>query len=85
MDGDKIQIDRILNKEIEVIGYKIRPSKFSKNKSGQCLTLQINSLDGDKRILFTGSDVLIKQIEQYGDQIPFFATIKKVDKYYTLS
>lgn len=42
-------------------------------------------LDGDRRVLFTGSDVLIEQVETYGDQIPFAATIKKIDRYYTLS
>jgi len=36
-------------------------------------------------VLFTGSDVLIEQMEKYGDQIPFAATIKKIDRYYTLS
>jgi len=41
LDGDKIKIDDILNKEIEVIGYSIKNSKYSKNKNGDYLTLQI--------------------------------------------
>jgi len=84
LDGDKIPIERILNREIEVIGHRIAKSKYQKNSSGQCLTLQI-VLDGERRVVFTGSDVLIEQLRRYGDQVPFVATIRKVDKYYTLS
>jgi len=29
--------------------------------------------------------VLIDQLEKYGNEIPFTATIKKIDRYYTLS
>jgi len=39
----------------------------------------------DRKVVFTGSDVLIEQMERYGEEIPFVATIKKVDRYYTLS
>jgi len=85
LDGDKISIERILNKEIEIIDYKISPSKYTKNKSGKCLTLQFIGEDGQRHILFTGSDVLIGQMERYGDELPFIATIRKVDRYYTLS
>lgn len=84
LDGEKIQIERVLNQEIEIIGYNIRPSKYGKNTSGQCLTLQF-VLSEQRRVLFTGSDVLIGQMQKYGDRIPFLATIRKVDKYYTLS
>jgi hypothetical protein len=84
LDGEKIQIERVLNQEIEVIGYSLRPSKYGKNVSGMCLTLQF-ILSEQRRVLFTGSDVLIGQLQKYGDRIPFLATIRKVDKYYTLS
>jgi hypothetical protein len=84
LDGDKTRLDDIINREILVIGHSIKKSRYDKNNSGKVLTLQFE-LDGDRRILFTGSDVLIEQIEKYGDQIPFAATIKKIDRYYTLS
>jgi hypothetical protein len=84
LDGDKTRLDDIINREILVIGHSIKRSRYDKNNSGKVLTLQFE-LDGDRRILFTGSDVLIEQIEKYGDQIPFAATIKKIDRYYTLS
>jgi hypothetical protein len=85
LDGDKIPIERVLNKEIEIIGYRVTSSKYPKNKSGKCLTLQFTADDGERHILFTGSDVLIEQTERYGEKIPFLAVIKKINKYYTLS
>jgi hypothetical protein len=36
-------------------------------------------------VLFTGSDVLIEQMQKYGDQISFAATIKKIDRYFILT
>jgi hypothetical protein len=58
-----------------VIAFKIEDSKFE-NK-GKCLTLQIE-YDNSKRIVFTGSVVLMQQIEQVPkDKFPFKATIVK--------
>ncbi|MDZ7831619.1 MAG: hypothetical protein U5L07_07690 [Desulfobacterales bacterium] len=86
LDGAKARIDDILNQEIEFIGSKIAESKFSKNKSGKCLTLQfIDPKTGERRVVFTGSDVLINQLEKYHEKLPFLATIKRVDRYYLLT
>lgn len=84
LDGDKIKIEQILDQEVLVIGCNIRRSKYEKNRSGKCLLMQME-IDGEHRVLFTGSDVLIEQMEKYGEQIPFVATIKKIDRFYTLS
>lgn len=84
LDGEKIKIDDILNIEVNVIGYNIRKSKFGKNASGKCLAMQIE-INGDRRVVFTGSDVLIGQLERYGEQIPFLAVVRKIDRFYTLS
>lgn len=84
MDGKKAKIESVLNKEIEVIGYKVTESQYKKSNSDSCLTLQF-VLDGEKHVLFTGSNVLIEQIEKYKQEIPFLATIIKVDKFYTFS
>jgi len=84
IDGDKIKIERVLNQEIKIIGYRISKSKYEDSNSSRCLTVQFE-LNGEKRVLFTGSNVLIDQMEKYEDEIPFIATIKKIDKYYTFS
>lgn len=39
LDGDKVKLDTILNQEIEIVGYRINDSNYSKNKSGKYLTL----------------------------------------------
>jgi len=84
IEGDKTRIDSILNQEILITGYKIRKSKYKENNSEQYLTVQFE-FDGIKKIFFSGSNVLLDQINKYGHEIPFVTTIKKIDKYYTFS
>jgi hypothetical protein len=77
MTGEKIKINRVINREIVVTGYRIEQSKYPKNKSGKCLTLQVE-IDGEKRVVFTGSDILIGMIQQVPEsEIPFKTTIVK--------
>ena len=85
LDGPKVRIDDILNRDIEVIGFRVSNSKYTKNKSGKCLTLQFIDDDGSRKIFFTGSDVLIDQINKYQSEIPFCTTIKRVDRYYVMT
>lgn len=59
LDGDKIRLDDILNKEVAIIGSSVKSSKL---KDGKYLTLQIEK-DGKKYVMFTGSSVLIDQTE----------------------
>jgi len=82
LDGDKKKIEDILNIKILVNNYKIKPSKQKENTV--YVTIQFK-IDGINYIVFTGSGVLIDQIEKYKDQLPFYAMIKKVDKYYTFT
>lgn len=84
LDGEKIKIEQVLDQEVLVIGYSIRRSKYEKNRSGKCLLLQME-IENERRVLFTGSDVLIEQLEKYGDHVPFLATVKKIDRFFTLS
>lgn len=84
LDGEKIKIVEVLDREIAVIGYKIGDSKYKNSNSPRCLTLQFE-FDGERRILFSGSGILIEQIEKYGNEIPFLTTIRKIDKYYTFT
>jgi hypothetical protein len=83
LDGDKIRIDDVLNKELIVTGYRIKESKYPKSGS-KCLMLQV-VLDDKKFVLFTGSVVLSEQMEKYQAHLPFLATIRKIDRYYTLT
>lgn len=80
--GDKIKIERILNCEITVYGYKIEDSKIEDEKrkkgaSDKCLYLQI-IYKGEKRVVFTGSKVLMGVIVQVDQKdFPFKTTIIK--------
>lgn len=84
LDGAKLKIDSIVNKEILVTGVRLKTSKFKSDDASRCLTLQFE-LEGQRYVIFTGSSVLIGQAEKYEQEIPFVATIKKIDRYYTLS
>ena len=84
LDGSKITMANILNKEILIIGYRVSSSKYNTANGNKCLTLHIE-LDGKRFVVFTGSVILIEQIEKYKDEIPFLTTIKQIDKYYTFS
>jgi len=81
-EGDKKRIEDILNKEILIIDFKIKDSK--QRIGTQYITIQFK-IDDINYIVFTGSNVLIEQLSKYKDNVPFFTTIKKIDKYYTLT
>ena len=78
--GEKIQVKKIINLPIKVLAFKVEPSK---QKAGTLLlTLQIEKVD-EKRIVFTGSTVLIDQIKRVPvDKFPFTTTIKGENDYY---
>lgn len=81
-EGEKKKIEEILNKEILVLDFKLKESKH--HQDTQYLTLHFKEND-TIFILFNGSRVLADQLEKYKDNFPFYATIKKIGKYYTFS
>lgn len=83
LEGDKVPIDSVLNKELVVTGYRIGKTKFGRNTDDQLLTMEI-TIAGAKHIIFSGSKVLTEQIYKYADKIPFIAEIVKINKYYRL-
>jgi hypothetical protein len=82
--GEKVKISEVVGKEIEVVGYKISESKYKRNDNDKVLTLQFK-LSGEDKILFTGSKVLMEQAVKYENEMPFWATIKRVNKFYTFT
>jgi len=81
-EGGKLRLDDILNKEILVIGYKIKDSH--QKKGTRYLTIQFE-MDGKQYITFTGSVVLMDQLEKYESHLPFLTAIKKINRYYSFS
>ena len=78
LDGQKIKISELFNKPIAVMGAKITKSKVN---NGECLQLQIR-MEEKNYVCFTGSTVLIQQIKDNMNEIPFEATITTVGSVY---
>jgi hypothetical protein len=78
--GEKIQVQKLFNLTITVIAFKIEPSKH--HKDTKLLTLQIEK-GTEKRIVFTGSKVLIDQISRVPKNgFPFTTVIRGDNDYY---
>ncbi len=78
--GDKISVLHILNTPIKVLEYKIQPS--IKKEGTEYLALQIEK-SGQKRVVFTGSSILINMIKQVPETaFPFITTIVMDKGYY---
>lgn len=75
-EGDKIKINKIMNREIVIHDFEIKDSKvFADRGSGKCLKLQI-SFNNEKHIVFTSGASLIEAIQQIPEKgFPFTATI----------
>lgn len=79
--GDKIKIERILNREIQIIDFKIQNSKYE-NAGEKCLHMQIQ-IGEIKHVVFTGSKILMQTIQQVSkDSFPFLTTVVKDNEYY---
>ncbi len=78
LEGDKIKMAKLLNREIQVLDYRLEESKYQ----GKCLCIQI-AIGENKNIVFTGSKVLIETIEQIPkSDFPFTTTIVEENERY---
>ncbi len=87
LEGEKRKIEEILNIKILITGFRIGKSVYKDKNTGKdknYVTIQFKN-GGKFSILFTGSEVLMKQLEKYKKQIPFYTTIIKRNNYYTMS
>lgn len=78
--GEKIQVQKLFNTPIIVHAFKVEDSK--KKAGTKLLTLQIEKA-GEKRIVFTGSTVLIDMINRVPqNEFPFETTIRGDNDYF---
>lgn len=78
--GNKIYIEDLLQKEIIIEFFEIRPSR--KNDGSECLYMQIK-LAGEDRVVFSSSTFLMNPLKQLSDtDFPFKATIVKINRHY---
>ena len=82
MPGNKKRLDDILTREIVVVDFRVR--KSTKRDGTECLQMQF-LLNNEVCVVFTGSSVLISQIKEAKDNIPFTGTVVKMDRYYSFS
>lgn len=76
--GDKIKISKVLNREITILDFSIKPSNYK----GDFLQLQIE-LEGVKYVIFTGSTVLIDLISKVPkSSFPLDTTIIEENEHY---
>jgi RNA-directed DNA polymerase len=80
-EGEKIKIDDVLNKPLEVLNFRVLNGKYQTEK---CLQVQVR-LHNVLKVIFTGSKVLTEQLEKYEKELPFETTIVKPHRYYTFS
>ncbi|HIH40723.1 MAG TPA: hypothetical protein HA221_04095 [Halobacteria archaeon] len=72
-EGEKIELDQILDKDIIVRGIKTRPSSYYE---GDYAIIQIEK-DGKLYVVNTSSSVLMDQIKKRAEEIPFRCRVVK--------
>lgn len=83
--GQKIEINKVLNRVITVHDYRISDSNYKEKGNDKYLTLQI-TIGETKRVIFSGSKYLIEQIEKVSkEKFPFTTTIISEDDRYEFS
>lgn len=76
--GDKIDVDKILNRPIVVTDFRVEDSKYKPGT--KCLWLQFE-LGNEKKVLFVGAKFLIEMIDQIPkSEFPFACTIVRENK-----
>jgi hypothetical protein len=93
MDGRKVSLDDIIEKEgkggkeIIVLNYRIKNTKYDDAKNPKCVTVQFAYPEKDTEhfVFFSGSTVLMEQLEKYKEKLPFATIVKRIGKYYTFS
>ena len=95
LDGDKIKIDDVLNKEIIVTGFHVSSSKYQSKGCNYCTKIQFYFAEDEKqerKVFFSGSSVIKdqaeemeKKLQEKGMEYIFKTTLKKVGNYYSFT
>ena len=80
--GEKKLMKDVIGKEILILDYRVMKGKYNTDQCTQ-IQFEMSEFEGKKFVLFTGSTVLKGQLEEAKEQMPFCATIQRVDKYFT--
>lgn len=93
IDGDKVKIEDLLNKEIFVTDFQVTASKYKGNGGNYCTKVQFYTADNEeRRVFFSGSEVIREQIEDMKKrldekELPFLfkTTLKRLGNYYSFT
>ncbi|MCQ2608559.1 MAG: hypothetical protein MJ197_07735 [Bacteroidales bacterium] len=78
--GEKMKMENVIDKEIEIIAFAVINSKYTK----LCTKIQF-VYENKTYFVFTGSSIITGQLEKHKDDLPFLATIAKMDRCLTLT
>lgn len=76
--GSKIQVDKLINKEIVFVDFVVTPSQY--RRFGDSATKVQIIVDGEKHIFFTQSKNITKTLEIFKDKLPRIGTLVKEDR-----
>lgn len=82
MDGRKVSINDIVDKQLVILAFAERNSRYARNDDGKYLILQVE-MDGERLVVFTAASVLRDQLSSYREHLPFSAKIVYNGKYYS--
>ncbi len=80
--AEKMKISEVLGEEIVITGFTVLASKYGKTSEVVRIEFERN---GAKRICYTGSILLRKQLEATEDELPYTATIVEKNHWLTLT
>lgn len=84
LEGEKREFRDLLGTEIQIHAARFLASRVSPGK--ECVQIQFRENDDAPLcVMFTSSVVVMKQLREHSDKLPFMATIKQHGKYYTLT
>ena len=84
MEGKKIAIMEILNREIVVVGFACRNSKIQSGEDYVKIQFRFVG-ENDLCVVFTGSRTLQDQLSNKSVEFPFIATIKQIGKSFSFT
>lgn len=76
--GSKIQVDKLINREIVFVDFVVTPSQY--RRFGDSVTKVQIIVDGEKHIFFTQSKNITKTLEIFKDKLPRVGRLVKEDR-----
>lgn len=84
LEGEKVPFPELFGKEIIIKSYRLIRSRVCSDKN--CAQIQFSYTENGKNyVSFTSSGVIMTQLAEHKDKMPFLTTICKRRRYFALS